>query len=82
MTSRWFAVQFALLACLAGMARSEVAASGQVRNATNQAANTFSGNALTRLEALKAIARANGLVPVIVRLSVNFQIERALAVPP
>jgi hypothetical protein len=71
----WFAVLLTLVVGLASLSCAEVAANELDQRTTNQTANTAGGNAITQLDALSAKAQAEGQVPVIVRLDVNFQVE-------
>lgn len=60
---------------------TEAAANEQVKTIAAQATATVGGNPLTEFDALTAKAQAQGQVPVLLRLNVNFQAEGVLPGP-
>ncbi len=78
-TVRWcYAILFACFLCIASVSWAEAAANERGQIASNQPVAAAGNNALTKLAALTAKAKAKGRIPVIARLNVNFRAERTL----
>jgi len=81
LTCPWSSVVLAMAVCIASIFWTGVAASEQGQKTTIQVAAAVSASRFSQLDALTAKAQANGQVPVILRLNMNFKAEGNLSTP-